>query len=169
MAFLAEIPTRWRKGVAGFLTAGWQINGIYNYTSGQPLTIVPGTDRALSGGGTQRADVNGQWQLSPSRSFDEQRNAYFRTQSFTAAPIGSFGNSSRNLVIGPGGWNLDMGIFKTTRINERFSAQLRWELFNALNHANLANPVVAVNSAAFGQINSVTGPRIMQLGLKLRF
>ncbi len=169
LTFLAEIPTRWRKGVAGFLSAGWQINGIYNYTSGQPLTIVPGTDRALSGGGTQRADVNGQWQLSPARSFDEQRNAYFRTQSFTAAPIGSFGNSSRNLVIGPGGWNLDMGIFKTTRINERFSAQLRWELFNALNHANLANPVLAVNSANFGQINSVTGPRIMQLGLKLRF
>ncbi len=169
LTFLAEIPTKWRKGAAGLLTSGWQINGIFNYTSGQPLTVTPGTDRALSGGGTQRADVNGRWRLSHSRSFDDPRSAYFRTQSFTAAPIGSFGNSARNLVIGPGGWNLDTGIFKTARINERFSAQLRWELFNAFNHANLGNPVVAVNSAAFGQINSVTGPRIMQVGLKLRF
>lgn len=167
--FLAEIPTRWRKGAAGVFTSGWQINGIYNYTSGQPLTIVPGTDRALSGGGTQRADVSGDWRLSTSRSFDQQRSAYFRTQSFTPASVGSFGNSARNLLIGPGGYNLDLGIFKTTRISERFSAQLRWELFNALNHTNLGNPVVAVNSAAFGQINSVTGPRIMQVGLKLRF
>jgi hypothetical protein len=151
------------------LTSGWQANGIYNYTSGQPLTIVPGTDRALSGGGTQRADVNGEWKLPASRSFDEQRNAYFRTQAFAPAPIGSFGNSARNLVTGPGGYNLDLGIFKTTRINERFSAQLRWELFNAFNHANLGNPVLATNSVAFGRINSVTGPRIMQVGLKLRF
>ena len=167
--FLAEIPSKWKRGVAGLLTSGWQLNGIYNYASGQPLTIVPGTDRALSGGGTQRADVSGDWQLSPSRSFDDQRAAYFRPQAFAPAAIGSFGNSARNLVTGPGGWNLDLGIFKTTPINERFSAQLRWELFNAFNHANLGNPVVAVNSAAFGQINTVSGPRIMQVGLKLRF
>ena len=167
--FLAEIPSPWRKGIAGAVTSGWQTNGIFNYTSGQPLTIIPGTDRALSGGGTQRADVSGEWRLSPGRSFDEQRSAYFRTQAFAPAAIGSFGNSARNLVTGPGGWNLDLGIFKTTRINERFDVQLRWELFNAFNHANLGNPVVAVNSAAFGQINTVTGPRIMQVGMKLRF
>jgi hypothetical protein len=167
--FLAEIPSPWRKGVDGAVTSGWQTNGIFNYTSGQPLTIVPGTDRALSGGGTQRADVSGEWRLSPGRSFDDQRSAYFRTQAFAPAAVGSFGNSARNLVTGPGGWNLDLGIFKTTRINERFDVQFRWELFNAFNHANLGNPVVAVNSAAFGQINTVTGPRIMQVGMKLRF
>jgi len=167
--FLAEIPSKWRTGAAGLVLSGWQLNGIYNYTSGQPLTLVPGTDRALSGGGTQRADVRGEWRLPASRSFDEQRSAYFQTQAFSPAPIGAFGNSARNLVIGPGGYNLDLGIFKTTRINERYSVQLRWELFNAVNHANLGNPVVAVNSVAFGQINSVTGPRIMQVGLKLRF
>jgi outer membrane receptor protein involved in Fe transport len=167
--FLAEIPSKWRRGFAGVLTSGWQTNGIFNYASGQPLTVVPGTDRALSGGGTQRADVKGEWRLSTGRSFDEQRAAYFRTQAFTPAAIGSFGNSARNLVIGPGGWNLDLGIFKTTPINERFRVQLRWELFNAFNHANLGSPVVAVNSSAFGQINTVTGPRIMQAGLKVRF
>jgi len=167
--FLVEIPSKWRTGVARLLTSGWQTNGIFNYASGQPLTIVPGTDRALSGGGTQRADVSGEWKLSAGRSFDEQQAAYFRKQAFAPAAIGAFGNSARNLVIGPGGWNLDLGLFKTTPINERFNVQFRWELFNAFNHANLGNPVVAVNSAAFGAINSVTGPRIMQVGLKLRF
>jgi hypothetical protein len=71
--------------------------------------------------------------------------------------------------MGPGQWNLDLGIFKTIRITEQVSGQLRWEMFNAFNHANLGNPEMSLASAAFGQINTVTGPRIMQLGLKLRF
>jgi hypothetical protein len=168
-SFLLEIPSPWRTGPAGAFTSGWQANGIFNYTSGQPLSVVPGTDRALSGGGTQRADVTGDWRLPGGRSFDEERTRYFNTGAFRPSAVGSFGDSARNLVIGPGGWNLDLGIFKTTRINERFSWQIRWELFNAFNHANLGNPVVSLASAAYGQINSVSGPRIMQLGLKLRF
>jgi hypothetical protein len=40
---------------------------------------------------------------------------------------------------------------------------------NAFKHPNLGGPVVSIASAAFGQINTVTGPRIMQFGLKVRF
>jgi hypothetical protein len=169
MSFLVEIPSPWREGFAGALTSGWQTNGIYNYISGAPMTIVPGTDRSLAGGGTQRADVTGDWRLSPDRPFDEQRAAYFNTAVFRPAAIGSFGNSARNLVTGPGGWNLDLGVFKSTRVTERWELQFRWELFNAFNHPNLGGPVVSIASAAFGQINTVTGPRIMQFGLKVRF
>jgi len=168
-SFLVEIPSHWRKGFAGAVTSGWQANGIYNYTSGAPLTVAPGTDRSLAGGGTQRADVTGDWRLASGRSFDEQRAAYFNTAVFRPAALGSFGNSARNLVIAPGGWNLDLGIFKTTRVSERYEVQFRWELFNAFNHPNLGGPVASITSAAFGQINTVTGPRIMQFGLKLRF
>jgi hypothetical protein len=42
-------------------------------------------------------------------------------------------------------------------------------LFNAFNHANLGNPNTTFNSTAFGRIDSVTGPRIMQLGAKIIF
>jgi outer membrane receptor protein involved in Fe transport len=168
-SFLAEFPTVFRHGFLGAITSGWQTNGIFNYVSGQPLSVLPGTDRALSGGGTQRADVVGDWRLSADRAFDDQRARYFDTAAFQPAALGSFGNSARNLVMGPGQWNLDLGIFKTIRITEQVSGQLRWEMFNAFNHANLGNPEMSLASAAFGQINTVTGPRIMQLGLKLRF
>lgn len=168
-SFLYEIPTRWRSGMAGLLTSGWQTNGIYNYTSGNPMSIAPGTDRALTGGANQRADITGNWQLSASRSFDEQRSKYFDTSAFRPSAVGAFGNSGRNIVVGPGGYNLDLGIFKTTKISERYSLQLRWEMFNAFNHANLGNPVTTVTSPAFGQINTVSGPRSMQLGAKVRF
>ena len=54
--------------------------------------------------------------------------------------IGTFGNEGRNPIYGPGQYNLDLSFFKTTRIKERAALEFRWEMFNALNHANLGNP-----------------------------
>jgi len=44
---------------------------------------------------------------------------------------------TRGFFYGPGAYTVDMGVYKTTKINERFSIQLRGEFFNALNHSNL--------------------------------
>ena len=44
---------------------------------------------------------------------------------------------TRGYFYGPGAYNVDLGVYKTTRINERFSLQLRGEFFNLLNHSNL--------------------------------
>jgi hypothetical protein len=35
-----------------------------------------------------------------------------------------------------GTWNLNLGMYKNTRITERTSLQLRLEAYNAFNHAN---------------------------------
>jgi outer membrane receptor protein involved in Fe transport len=168
-SFLFEIPSPWKRGVAGRLTNGWRTNGIYRYTSGSPLTVVPGTDRALQGGGNQRVNVAGNPVLSADRSFDQQRAQYFTTAAFALPAIGTFGNMGRNAIYGPGQYNLDLSLMKATRITERATFEIRWELFNAFNHANLGNPNVTFNSSAFGRIDTVTGPRIMQLGAKILF
>jgi len=168
-SFLAELPAPFRWGVARLLTAGWQANGIFSYASGAPLNVIPGVDRALQGGGDQRVNVVSDFRLPAGRSFDEQRQAYFNKSAFAQAAVGSFGNFARNGVEGPGAYNLDLAFFKTTRLTENISLQYRWEMFNAFNHANLGSPVNNFQSAAFGQINTVTGPRIMQMGLKAVF
>ena len=36
----------------------------------------------------------------------------------------------------PGNWNLNLGMYKNTRITERATLQLRLEAYNAFNHAN---------------------------------
>jgi hypothetical protein len=36
----------------------------------------------------------------------------------------------------PGNWNLNLGMYKNTRISERATLQLRLEAYNAFNHAN---------------------------------
>jgi len=43
----------------------------------------------------------------------------------------------RGYFYGPGAYSADLGIYKTTKITERFSLQLRGEFFNVLNHSNL--------------------------------
>jgi len=169
VSFLAEIPSPWRHGFLGHLTSGWQTNGIYHYISGSPLTVAPGTDRALQGGGNQRVNVAGNPVLSAGRSFDQQRAEYFDTSVFAMPGLGTFGNMGRNAIYGPGQYNLDLSFMKTTKITERTVLQFRWEMFNAFNHANLSNPNTTYNSPAFGRIDSVTGPRIMQVGAKIIF
>ena len=51
----------------------------------------------------------------------------------------------------------------------RRSMQVRWEVFNVINHVNFNAPVTALNSASFGQILTAGDPRIMQFALKFTF
>lgn len=50
----------------------------------------------------------------------------------------TFGNMGRNILRGPAFANWDASITKLWHINERFSLQLRGEMFNVLNHPNFA-------------------------------
>src|SRR6266849_2577791 len=58
------------------------------------------------------------------------------------AGISEFGPFPSNMLTrgyfyGPGAYHVDLGVYKTTKINERFSLQIRGEFFNALNHSNM--------------------------------
>ena len=75
----------------------------------------------------------------------------------------------RNSKISPGDWNLDLGVFQNFDITEKTQLQYRWEAFNSLHYASLTNAAGQSASERFGDILSVTGPRIMQMGLRLEF
>lgn len=72
-------------------------------------------------------------------------------------------------MYGPGIENFDGGLFKNVPIYEDKRLELRWEVFNALNHANLLNPNNSFTSSAFGRITSSKDGRIMQIAAKLVF
>jgi outer membrane receptor protein involved in Fe transport len=44
----------------------------------------------------------------------------------------------RDGLTGPGNWNMNLGLYKSFFVGERYKLQFRCEMFNALNHANLA-------------------------------
>jgi hypothetical protein len=81
-----------------------------------------------------------------------------------------FGNTGRNILVGPGQFNWDGSVTKNFKILEKSTLQFRADFFNAFNHAQFSNPAIAVNSAAFGQITSTTvAPRIIQFALRYAF
>ena len=74
------------------------------------------------------------------------------------------------IIQGPGQFNFDISILKTTRILENHTLQFRAEFFNAFNHPQFNNPMVSVTNAVFGQITStVVNPRLIQFALKYVF
>jgi hypothetical protein len=92
-----------------------------------------------------------------------------------------FGNSGMGILLGPGQFNFDMSILKTTKTSERTTLQFRAEFFNLLNHPQFNNIALSAGtsfgaaipqplSAGSGTITTTSvNPRVIQLGLKFIF
>jgi hypothetical protein len=66
----------------------------------------------------------------------------------------------------------DLSLAKAFSLGTRRNVELRWDVFNVLNTVNygLPNNVIGSASTDFGRItDSVGGPRVMQLGARVRF
>ncbi len=167
-SFLWELPAP-KSGAGKWLLGGWQLNGIFTLSSGRPFNVVSGTDRAFTGAGTQRPNLTGDPHLDPGRPKDDLIRQYFLPSAYALPPVGSFGNSGRNTLIGPGAYNLDSSVFRLFPLTERIRLQFRGEFFNTLNHANLFNPVSSLAAPNVGRIQAAAAPRILQFGLRLTF
>ncbi|MGH9675053.1 MAG: carboxypeptidase regulatory-like domain-containing protein, partial [Bryobacteraceae bacterium] len=165
-SFLWETPSP-KSGPARAILGNWQWNGIVTIQSGTPFNVISGRDQALTGAGTQRPNLAGDPHLDTGRSRDELLARYFNPTAFTLPATGSFGNSGKNILIGPGNYNVDFSVFRIFPVAEQVRIQFRTEFFNLFNHANLTNPVSNISSATVGRIQSTTGPRILQFGLRV--
>jgi hypothetical protein len=149
---------------------GWQQNVIFSAQTGTPLTIRSGVDNDFNGAGGDFGDYRGgDTNPGSSRPKEQQILRWFNTSVFATNAIGTIGSGRRGQLRAPGDWNLDYSVFKNFALSERKTLQIRGELFNALNHANLGEPNITVNSPAFGVISSASAPRIVQLAVKLIF
>jgi hypothetical protein len=153
------------RGAAG----GWQLSGIGTARSGNPLTLMAGTDRSQTSLGNDRADyVGGQQYVSGPCANSSPCRDWLSPAAFDLPAVGSFGNTSKGGFRGPGAFNIDMGVFKEFAIREGTRLQVRGEFFNILNHVNLGDPGTSL-SGGFGQIYSADDPRISQIALKVIF
>jgi hypothetical protein len=171
LSFIWQIPVR-LHGAPGALLNGWQVTGLSTWQCGLPFTVFSGIDNSLSGSGLDRADFIGtslsDAKLSGLSHQNEVRRA-FNTSLFVRNAAGTFGNAGKNILRAPRTFNTDLGLIKNTKITERISGQLRAEFFNAFNNVNFGAPGGTVGTPAFGQINSASDPRIVQLAVKLIF
>ncbi|MEO6725694.1 MAG: carboxypeptidase-like regulatory domain-containing protein [Blastocatellia bacterium] len=154
---------------------GWQVSGIVLFQTGVYLTpTFTGTDPSGTGASrraSQRPDVVG----DPTPA--EQTSAAWFTRAAFAAPannIGRYGYASVGSLVGPGTRNFSMGLAKKFRFTEQTGLQFQADFSNVFNHLNLGNPSTNTSSSAFGTITGTqtaegSGPRVIQLGLRLFF
>jgi hypothetical protein len=104
--------------------------------------------------------------------------------NFRPALVGIDGRCGAGGILrGQARWNLDLGLTKDTRVNDRVGFQIYAQAFNALNHQQWSDPYLAINDpgdwgALYGQYGALqlggagasnNYTRIIQLGLRLRF
>jgi hypothetical protein len=136
-----EIPGLKRSG----LLSSWQLGTLLQLNSGLPFTpTIAGDPLGLNS--TQRYDFPDRLNLQGCGNPVNPDNAtdYVKLSCFAApAPANRLGDAGRNVARGPGVIDWDASLFKNIpirRLSESFRIQLRFEVFNALNHTNFSPP-----------------------------
>ena len=176
-----EFP-HWRA--AGRLGEGWQVGSVVTALTGRPWTALLGSNSDESGQDLvyQRADCSG---VKPIYQFSDPNSPTITNASaiFSVPAPNTIGSCGRNAFRGPRFRQWDFNILKTTKITERMGLQIRFEVFNLLNHPNF-NPTPASNNIAnsgfstYSQTPDIAsgnpflsqgGPRAAQIGAKIIF
>jgi len=148
------------------ILGGWQLNGLFTWDSGTPLTITTDPVSCACPGNTVLANLNG----SP---FSNNGTAYLNPAAFSAPAFGQFGNLGRAGVRGPGSRNYNVSLFKHFRVRDRFDMELRGEAYNLTNTPHFSSPVTNISSPNFGQtVSTLQGGsfgRQVNLALRLGF
>lgn len=163
--------------VADKIIGGWEATGILSFQSGFPFSVNMSGDQNGDGLGGDRPDVIGKPVIHAGNSkcyIEDPRNPNCPSGSqsaFAAVPTSAYryGNAGRNILIGPGLKNVDLGLMKNAKLTERLKLQLRVEMFNLFNFVNFDNPARSFNLGTFGTITSAGRAREMQFGMKLEF
>lgn len=167
-AFVYELPfgegKRWaRSGLSRALLGGWFMSGILTARSGRPFTVTQGSN-SVGGLATGLPDRVGDG--TGPRTVD----AWFDVGAFKPVPSGTFGNSGRNILRGPGWSTLDLSLQRRFKVRARVATTVRWDVFNVFNRANLGLPDANISSATVGRVTTLAGdPRIMQFSLRVDF
>jgi Carboxypeptidase regulatory-like domain/TonB dependent receptor len=181
---------------------GWQVVVVEQAQTGNPLNIVTNIT-TITGTATVRPDLIGALPaITPAPVLDpttgavtsytwfagntvcDPRVAGSCTSSsvfalpYNAAGVAHFGNLVRNPIYGPGFGNTDFSLIKNVTLKGSARIQLRVEVFNLFNQANLGQPgrTATVGSTSFGVISNTRFPtgdsgsaRQTQFAVKIMF
>jgi outer membrane receptor protein involved in Fe transport len=150
----------------------WQLSSNLTLHSGTVADVVAGSN-TLNIGESCRGNRLRNGNLPPGERTIQE---WFDTGAFVNPGPGLWGNSGRNVIIGPGTKQLDFTLFKDFRMSESKVLQFRAEAYNLTNTPQFNNPNTTIGSPAFGQISSAGAPntgqreqRQVQLALRFQF
>jgi hypothetical protein len=154
----------WLAAIAG----DWRLSANLTWETGTPLTIRCSTcasDVAQGIGGTLRADYTGAPVTLSQPTIDE----FFNTAAFAVPAAGTFGNSRRNMVIGPSSHQVNAQFTRDVSLGGTRGLSINVNATNLFNTVNYAAVDTNVNSPTFGEVLSVRPLRTVRLGVRFRF
>ena len=149
------------------LIEGWRLSGIATYRTGYLFhPRLPG-DFNNDGVRGDRPDRIAPGSLSGSeRSIDR----WFAVEAFQYPAAYGFGNSGKNILVGPGRRNWDISFVKKAQVSrDGDTLEVRVQLFNAFNHVNFNNPNTSVGTSSFGKIFGANRSREIEIAVKYMF
>ena len=169
-------------GLAAQALGGWSLAPIFTARTGSPYSIFDCTNAynfctlaAFTGPVSTAANKNPVSTGSPNTftyltipsTVDNYTNPKYFYSDLPPFPSDM---TSRNAFRAPGTWNLDMGMYKAFTVSEKLKVQLRGEMYNLFNHANLNVNGPGADVSSTSAITAFrSGRRDVQLALKLQF
>jgi hypothetical protein len=147
---------------------GWQLNGIYQYHSGQTFTPILAFDNTNTLLNQDRPNLIGDPFQSTATCHTRTPGCWMNVAAFATPAPYTFGNAGKDEVRGPTFNQLDFATSKNFSMGEGKRVEIRAEAFNLLNHPNFDNPG-ATMSSSFGIITTAEPSRQMQFGGRFVF
>jgi len=173
--YLWELPfgreRRWLSsgGPMPAIFGDWQWSGDFTIATGLPFTprfLGDFADVNRGSNGTLRPNlVPGQSVAIANPSIGQ----WFNTAAFVAPPVGQFGDTRRNSIIGPGIKAFDMALTKMISLKGSRMLELRAQATNVFNIPNYSTIDTVVNSPTFGRVTAVGAMRQLTMTARFRF
>jgi hypothetical protein len=168
------------KGFAGQAIKGWQVNGLFAWSSGRAFNVSNSKPQINNGSTSDRPNGLPRSDINP--TIDQ----WFDTSAFALQAYGTAGNLSVNSFQGPPQRRFDFSVFKDFFLMEGVKLQFRMEMFNLTNTPSFATPGASISTwtttdpatarptqaGNFGKITATSQfytPRDVQFALKLIF
>ncbi len=146
------------SGPAAWVLGDWQTNGVMSIMSGTPFGVGTAATSLNAPGNSQTADQI----LSDVRVIGEvgPGKSWFDPNAFAPVTAVRFGNTGRNILRGPGSFQLDASLFRNFQVTEKVRLQFRAESFSLTNTPRFGNPGATVSNMtrnADGSIRALNG------------
>jgi hypothetical protein len=133
-------------GWMGEALAGWQLNGMFQWGTGTPYSVLASTVSCnCPGVGAAFAAPVG-----PNLGSFINGNSTFNPALFTAPVPNTFGPAARNTYRGPSFNDYNLALSKAFRVAEQAKVEIRGEAINLANSFNHGNPIANLASPDFG-------------------
>jgi hypothetical protein len=154
--------------------SNWRLAVIYRWTSAAPLSIVAGSDRALTGLLNQVVNqVSDDVYQDDSGTLGSQ---YLNRAAFALPGLGTYGDAGFFSVDGFSDWSLDAALSRVFQLPGSHRIEGRLEAFNLTNAVRPigSGPLLPaafsnLSSPTFGRETAVADPRIIQIAVKYVF